>query len=94
MARRTKYNSNKIIIDGTKFDSKDEAKYYEYLKQMKFEGKILNFELQPKFILIPKFQYSFRIPSEELKLLAEYYWLVTCKCFRIPSEELKLEKKN
>ena len=57
MARRTKYNSNKIIIDGTKFDSKDEAKYYEYLKQMKFEGKILNFELQPKFILIPKFQY-------------------------------------
>ena len=57
MKKRSKYNANKIVVDGITFASKDEAKYYEYLKEMKFKGKILNFELQPKFILIPKFQY-------------------------------------
>jgi len=55
---KTKYNSNKITIDGITFDSKDEAKYYEYLKTLKAKDKILNFELQPKFEIIPKFKYK------------------------------------
>lgn len=52
----SKYGSKKITIDGITFDSKDEAKYYEYLKQLKAEGKILNYELQPKYELVPKFK--------------------------------------
>ena len=52
----SKYNSNKINIDGYTFDSKDEGKYYEYLKGLKAQGQIINFELQPKFELIPKFE--------------------------------------
>jgi hypothetical protein len=54
----SKYLSKKITVDGICFDSKDEAKYYEYLKRIKATGKILNFELQPKFILIPSFKYK------------------------------------
>lgn len=54
----SKYKSQKIVIDGITFDSKDEGKYYEYLKDIKAQGKILNFELQPKFIIIPKFKYK------------------------------------
>jgi len=54
----SKYKSEKITIDGITFDSKDEAKYYEYLKILKARGKIQNFELQPKFILIPSFKYK------------------------------------
>ena len=54
----SKYKSQKIVIDGITFDSKDEGRYYEYLKKLKAEGKILNFELQPKFTLIPKFKYK------------------------------------
>lgn len=54
----SKYNSKKITIDGICFDSQDEAKYYEYLKELKCKGKILNFELQPKFTLIPTFKYK------------------------------------
>lgn len=54
----SKYLSKKITVDGICFDSKDEAKYYEYLKRKKAAGKILNFELQPKFILIPSFKYK------------------------------------
>lgn len=54
----SKYKSQKITVDGITFDSKDEAKYYEYLKHLKAQGKIRNFELQPKFTLIPKFKYK------------------------------------
>lgn len=53
---RSKYGSNKIVVDGITFDSKDEAKYYEYLKMRKSKGEILNFELQPKYTLIPTFR--------------------------------------
>jgi len=54
----SKYKSQKITIDGITFDSKDEARYYEYLKRRKAKGEILNFELQPKFTLIPTFKYK------------------------------------
>lgn len=54
----SKYKSQKIVVDGIIFDSKDEAKFYDYLKELKSKGKISNFELQPKFTLIPKFKYK------------------------------------
>ncbi|SMC17286.1 Protein of unknown function [Clostridium acidisoli DSM 12555] len=54
----SKYKSQKITIDGITFASKDEAKYYQFLKQRKAKGEILNFELQPKFIIIPSFKYK------------------------------------
>jgi hypothetical protein len=55
---RSKYNAKKIVVDGITFDSKDEAKYYVYLKKKKAKGEIENFELQPKFTLIPAFEYK------------------------------------
>ncbi|WMJ81955.1 DUF1064 domain-containing protein [Clostridium sp. MB40-C1] len=55
---KSKYGAKKIVIDGIKFDSKDEGRYYEYLKKLKAQGEILNFELQPKFTLIPTFKYK------------------------------------
>lgn len=53
---RSKYGAKKIVIDGITFDSKDEGKYYEYLKKLKAQDKILNFELQPKYELQPSFK--------------------------------------
>ena len=50
-----KYHNNKINVDGITFDSKDEAKYYEALKDEKAKGLIQNFELQPKFVLQESF---------------------------------------
>lgn len=52
----SKYNSEKIVIDGITFDSKDEGRYYEYLIKRKSRGEILNFELQPTYTLIQKFK--------------------------------------
>ncbi len=51
MIRRNKYNNKKVIIDGIKFDSKQEGNYYDYLKQLKRAGIVERFELQPKFTL-------------------------------------------
>ena len=46
-----KYNNNKIVLDGITFDSKAEGLYYELLKRKKAQGEIVNFELQPKYVL-------------------------------------------
>lgn len=53
---RSKYGSKKVTVDGYTFDSKDEAAYYRYLVRLKAEEKIINFELQPVYELIPKFK--------------------------------------
>ncbi|HGH4592372.1 TPA: DUF1064 domain-containing protein [Clostridioides difficile] len=52
----SKYNNKKIVIDGIKFDSKDESEYYLYLKEKKDNGEIKDFGLQQKFELQPKFK--------------------------------------
>lgn len=67
MPGRSKYKSEKIVVDGITFDSKDEAKYYEYLKMKRAKGLIQNFELQPKYELQPSFK------KYERKHLPIYY---------------------
>ena len=47
----SKYNNRRMALDGYIFDSKDESKYYELLKERKAKGLIINFELQPRYIL-------------------------------------------
>lgn len=51
----SKYKSKKVIIDGIKFDSKDESLYYLYLKDLKEKGEIRDFGLQEKFVLQDSF---------------------------------------
>jgi len=53
----SKYKAEKCVIDGIRFDSKVEGKYYEKLKDDKAKGNIINFELQPRFTLQPNFIY-------------------------------------
>jgi len=56
MATRSKYGNNKITLDGITFDSRDESRFYNYLLNQKAEDKIINFYLQPKYELQPKFK--------------------------------------
>lgn len=51
----SKYKAKKAEIDGYKFDSKIEAKYYEQLKWLKANKQIKNFRLQPRYLLQDKF---------------------------------------
>lgn len=45
----------KTEVDGIVFDSKMESEYYTYLKAEKKAGRIIDFELQPVYVLQPKY---------------------------------------
>lgn len=48
-----KYRAKKTVIDGITFDSKKEAKRYEELRALEYDGKIRELQLQVKYVLIP-----------------------------------------
>lgn len=52
----SKYGAKNVEIDGIKFQSKLEARYYEQLKWLKANKQIKNFKLQPKYLLQDKFK--------------------------------------
>ena len=54
--RKSKYNNQKTMVDGIKFDSKKEAEYYCQLKLLKQAGKIKDYRLQPRYELQPAFK--------------------------------------
>lgn len=56
----TKYKSKKIEIDWIKFDSKIEWKYYLFLKNKKEKWEIKDFKIQPKYLLIDKFEKNWK----------------------------------
>lgn len=63
----------KTIIDNIKFDSKMESEYYLYLKAEKKAGRIKKFELQPEYILQPKyFIIKGKVVTEDDNTYAKY----------------------
>jgi len=55
IAKLSKYNSKKVKVDGIEFDSKQESRFYLYLKEKLDRKEIKSFELQPSYELTPKF---------------------------------------
>lgn len=49
--KKSKYHSNKVCIDGIKFDSRKEANKYCELKLLQKAGEVIELHLQPEFIL-------------------------------------------
>ncbi len=47
----SKFHNKKTIIDDILFDSQMESHYYLYLKELKEQGVVVDFKLQPVFIL-------------------------------------------
>ena len=89
-----KYNAQKTIIDWIKFASKLESRFYEYLKKHK-DIKIL--ELQPKYLLQPKFTYNWKT-IRELNYVADFkievFWdiyILDSKWFE--TADFKIKKK-
>ena len=50
---RNKYGNRKVEIDGHVFDSKKEAKYYMYLRELEKAGEVSDLRLQVPYELIP-----------------------------------------
>lgn len=53
-----KYNSEKVEINGIKFDSKLESQYYLHLLEQRKNGHIQDYQLQPTFTLQDGFKRS------------------------------------
>lgn len=49
--RRSKYGSRRVELDGLKFDSAREARYYAGLKAMLSAGEIVKIERQVRWVL-------------------------------------------
>lgn len=74
--KKSKYGARKCEIDGFIFDSVMEAKFYIHLKQEKENGNVIDFELQPKYLL----QEGFKKAGKTIRAI--YYisdFLVTHK---------------
>jgi len=50
---RSKYHNKKVVIDGHKFDSQKEGRYYLYLKNLLEQGAISNLRMQVPYEVIP-----------------------------------------
>lgn len=53
----SKYGARKTMVDGYKFDSAAEARYYSQLKLLKRAGKIRDFILQPRYVLLDGYRH-------------------------------------
>ena len=97
----SKYNANKTEVDGYVFDSKAESQYYEYLLKLKAKGKIVNFEMQPQYILQPKYT-KFGVNIRAITYIADFliYHLdgstevIDIKGFAVPTATIKKKMFN
>ena len=56
--KKSKYNANKVEVDGIKFDSQKEAEYYKELKLRLQAGDIKGFCRQAEFVLANNVRYK------------------------------------
>ena len=67
-----KYKNKKTIVDGIKFDSEMESHYYLYLKHLKEIGEVIDFELQPTFLLQEGFSTKDGDTIRPIKYIADF----------------------
>lgn len=68
-AAKSKYNAERIEVDGIRFDSKKEANRYRQLRIMERAGIIKELQLQVPFVLIPK-----NANGREVKYIADFVY--------------------
>lgn len=90
----------KVTVDGIKFDSEDESKYYLILKEKKEKGEISDLEIHPIFCLIPEYTDNLNKKHKSLSYEADFvyydnieekYHVVDVKGFE--EEHFKIKKK-
>ena len=70
----SKFNNQKVEIDGHKFDSRHEAQVYLYLKQQQTEGNITQLSLQVPFILLDKYKINGKT-VRAIKYIADFTFI-------------------
>ena len=92
------HNSKKIVIDNIQFDSKIEWDYYMFLKEQKEIWLVVWFEIQPKYLLLPKFEKNWE-KFREMYYIADFLvfahdgspYVVDVK--GMPTEQSKIKRK-
>ena len=70
----SKFNNQKVIVDGITFDSKHEAEIYSQLKALQRCNMISNLQLQVPFILLEKYRINNRT-VREIKYIADFTFI-------------------
>lgn len=80
----TKYNNQKITVDGQKFDSKKEASRYRELRLLEKAGEIKDLRTQVKFKLIPaqRDEATGKVVERECSYKADFVYEEDVKGFR------------
>lgn len=97
VARGSKYNARKTVIDGIQFDSAKEAKRYTRLRALEDEGKIQHLRLQVPFELLPSFECD-GVKYRGMKYVADFVYVrdgkqVVEDVKGVKTQEYKLKKK-
>lgn len=50
---RSKFGNRKVVIDGMKFDSRKEAKFYLFLRECERKGEISDLRMQVPYEILP-----------------------------------------
>jgi len=90
----TFHNSKKIIIDWIKFDSKIEWDYYLYLKS---NPEVIDFKVQPKYPILPKFERNWE-KFREILYIADFLVITNTNMYVVdikgmPTNESKIKRK-
>ena len=87
--KRSKYNANKTVVDGIKFDSRSEADYYMYLKLNDKEHV-----RQPKYVLQEWFIANDGTKIQPINYIGDFaYDNVVVDVKGLPTEWAKLKRK-
>lgn len=74
---RSKYGAKKTVVDGIEFDSRKEANRYAELKLLLMAKKIINLEMQKKFVLIPSQKIDGKVVERECSYVADFVYIDT-----------------
>ena len=90
-----KYKAKQTEVNGYKFASKHEARYYQELCLLKDAGEVIEIELQPRFELIPDFYHNGK-KVRGITYIADFkvsykdrVEIIDCKGFKTPVYKLK-----
>lgn len=87
--KRSKYNANKTVVDGIKFDSRSEANYYMYLKLNDREHV-----RQPKYLLQEWFIANDGSKIQPIYYIADFaYDNIVVDIKWLPTSDAKLKRK-
>lgn len=75
--RGSKYNNKKVDIDGNTFDSLKEGSRYSELKLLEKVGEITDLILQPRFLLLQKFEHQYNGKVQKMEYVADFMYYDT-----------------